>query len=730
MADFRRWITVLAVLALIAGAASAQIGNYTPGSATAGALSCTANAAGTPQLRPEGYTELLGDILITCTGGALSTTGQSATQVPTTNITVIVNANQPITSRLWSNGSADKSEVLLLVDDPGSSLITGATGGYGPAAPQTLCAGQTPTSGGCAAYPGLDTSGGYLVAVTAPAGTTPAANVYQGFLNQAGVNTVTFYGVPVLPPVTTGISRTFRITNVRYPIAGTLGTNQGISVTISTSPSTVLPINNVGNLPVGIVGPAMTAAVTPLTINLPQCLPTPATATATISFKEGFATAFKTRSVPLTNTTWAAERANNSAGNAGIGPPMQNIPGGLYTIFAQNSESGLIFPPATVTRENGITYTAGLADFGTRLKAIFTNIPAGITLYVSGTNTGGTTSAISSPIGGQGTSMTGVLVNNETQIDPDAGSGTSPSGGTFPKSSTTGPVAISQTSSLTATAIWEVTNSNPAAIDTISFTVYVGFTPGPPTSTYLYGTPPPSGIPAGASVPNVSLSMAPEPGQGAFSATAANLPGTLPIPRFTILNQFNGPWVSIVLCRTTLLFPFVTANPIGSTVSTIGFDTGIAIANTTKDPFVSLAIPSAPTMAQAGSCTLYPYGNTISATGVLGAQPNPLPGCDPITGGTPGVTCFPRVDAGTVATVQATSIFPTFQGYVIAVCNFQYAHGYAAVTDLGLRNLFSSYLAIELNKCTPYRFSGDGWTGDAGCVGGQPRGVSVEFNAH
>jgi hypothetical protein len=38
-----------------------------------------------------------------------------------------------------------------------------------------------------------------------------------------------------------------------------------------------------------------------------------------------------------------------------------------------------------------------------------------------------------------------------------------------------------------------------------------------------------------------------------------------------------------------------------------------------------------------------------------------------------------------------------FQGYVIAVCNFQYAHGYAAVTDLGIRNLWSSYLALELN---------------------------------
>jgi hypothetical protein len=49
---------------------------------------------------------------------------------------------------------------------------------------------------------------------------------------------------------------------------------------------------------------------------------------------------------------------------------------------------------------------------------------------------------------------------------------------------------------------------------------------------------------------------------------------------------------------------------------------------------------------------------------------------------------------------MASSLFPGFTGYVIAVCNFQFAHGYAAVTDLGLRNLWSSYLALELNDGT------------------------------
>ena len=34
---------------------------------------------------------------------------------------------------------------------------------------------------------------------------------------------------------------------------------------------------------------------------------------------------------------------------------------------------------------------------------------------------------------------------------------------------------------------------------------------------------------------------------------------------------------------------------------------------------------------------------------------------------------------------------------MIAVCNFQYAHGFAFVSDLGARNLAMGYLAIVMN---------------------------------
>ena len=51
--------------------------------------------------------------------------------------------------------------------------------------------------------------------------------------------------------------------------------------------------------------------------------------------------------------------------------------------------------------------------------------------------------------------------------------------------------------------------------------------------------------------------------------------------------------LSVVPCQTILLFPYVT--------NTSGFDTGIAISNTSTDPIG--------TPAQSGTCTLSPFGN-------------------------------------------------------------------------------------------------------------------------
>jgi hypothetical protein len=669
-------------------------------------LACNATAAGIPELRPEGYTELVGDITISCTGGPDYAVGS---QIPTTNITVFMSPQVPITSRfLTTTGSSTgASEALLIIDEAGSNIPTGAPG-YGPQAPQVACStSQQTASGGsaCPAYVG--SSSGYLVAVNGPTSTTPAANIYQGQIgaNGLGAWSVTFFAVPVLPPATSGVSRTFRITNIRVPVPG--GTLTGIlQASVSTSPSTVLPVSGVA-LNIGQVGSHMTATVNSkpkisgTTIGaFNQCTATGGSKGATpalaaqLIYTEGFATAFKTRVVPMSNTSYAAEGTNFSGAVS-----TQNIPGGLYGGFAQNSESGFIFPGLATnnTSTGAVNYTAGLADFGTRLKAVFYNVPAGLTLYVSTTSASQGTAFVP---GGTSVLPYAVLVNTGTGDDnPDSstGNGGNPFGGssssfpiaatgtgtdglgTYPLTATTSTATTGPSNS--AVAVWEVVNANPSAQDVLTFSVYVAYTAAAPTTTNPEGTPITGTL--NQPVPDVQMYMTPDPNAADFStANASQNSSPQPTPRFADAYLLEGNnWLTISLCQTTLLYPYV--------ITASGFDTGLAVANTSTDPFG--------TTNQTGSCKLYPYGVTVATAGNTTYAGGAFVGCDTISNPASGTNCFPVVPSGQVMAVDGVQMLPNFQGYIIAVCNFQFAHGYAAVSDLGLRNFFSGYLAEELS---------------------------------
>ena len=110
MADFRRLFYALAVLALLAGLS-------VPVRAQAPPFACTTNVAVPPIVRGEGYTELIGDITLNCTGGIPTPTGQA---VPPVNFTVLLNTN--ITSKLLAGGLYN--EALLIVDEPHSAVQT------------------------------------------------------------------------------------------------------------------------------------------------------------------------------------------------------------------------------------------------------------------------------------------------------------------------------------------------------------------------------------------------------------------------------------------------------------------------------------------------------------------------------------------------------------------------------------------------------------------------------
>jgi len=153
---------------------------------------------------------------------------------------------------------------------------------------------------------------------------------------------------------------------------------------------------------------------------------------------------------------------------------------------------------------------------------------------------------------------------------------------------------------------------------------------------------------------------------GSYAPVSTTItPITSPVPRFTDTGSQTAAF-TIGPCETRLLFPFVT--------SITGWDTGLAISNTSKDPWS--------TGNQSGTCTLYFYGtpgnsNQTTSVSIAAGQQMLMT----LSGGNPA---------------QGLSAVPGFTGYVIAVCNFQYAHGYAFISDLGANKFAQGYIALIL----------------------------------
>jgi hypothetical protein len=624
MVDFRRFALASAALTLFAGLASAQVGGISGGTST---QTCQTNVTATPQLRAEGYTEQTGDITLICTGGTPLATGAS---VPLVNFTIYYNTT--VTSRLLSNSSTvAASEALLLIDEPGSGLS-----GFGPTLPQVLCSNP---AGGCGAVVGTSTTGSGSTYASVNAGTAVAApNMYQGVVSG---NSVTFFGVPALPPGTTG-SRVFRITNVRVNATTFGAAGSQVQASVSISGATALLITN-PTLTTGYVYPSLTATVSGANTTLAQCANQSKTSVGLVNFAEtaNFGSAFKTRVVPFGSSNYSGQ--SNGPGytdltNGSVVTPNQNTP--TQIVF---SESNFIYPVGS--------QVAGLADYGTRLKATFNNIPTGVNVYVSTFNVSNNATEVAAPSvpGGTSTASYAQLINGDTVSDFNSGSSFFPAITATDNAGTVriAPVTIAAN---TGSAVWEVLNTNPNATETISFGVYITYTANVTTSTPAIGTS------------TVNLSYAPNATSGAASSS-------LGIPRFQADATAARTLFTINLCRTILLYPYIT--------NQAGFDTGLTVANTSQDPYT---LGTKVTAAQAGSCTFTWYGGTTAA---------------PTT--PPAATNTGTIGAGTVWAGLASTLVPSFQGYAFAVCNFQWAHGFAFISDLGARNLAMGYLAVVLN---------------------------------
>jgi len=471
-------------------------------------FTCNATVAVAPTLRAEGASELLGDFVLTCAGGNTSqyTVGSP---LPVATITLTLGTN--VTSRLLNTSATPNvSEALLLIDEPGSGLPP-VVPGTGPQAPQTVCSSATAGAGagGCVQYPVIVND--MAVMSGSPTTLTAPANVYQGVWDPAASNQIAFVNVPILVPGGSGGTRIFRITNVRANAAGVGGGGLAgtvLNAAISISSSTSIPIGN----PFQTAGFVQTSLAVSLR-NLANTggLSAPSfsacagesnvTPTAIVQFSENFSTAWRTR---VQATSAYTSQGGFLSGSA----YAQNIPGTIY-----NAESGFI-----LSTPSG---SAGLTDYGTRLKATFHNVPAGVRLFVSVNNV--TNSSV-----GPGGVTSAALMSGETAGDTSSVAG-------FPAVAATTtvsgiPVAeVIPDGTGTAQAVWEITATNPFQLETASFVVYQLFTPA-----------------SAGGLATVNLFYAPTPPAGSAPAALTawgDASGALTLPRFfdlsTALNLFS-----------------------------------------------------------------------------------------------------------------------------------------------------------------------------------------------
>jgi hypothetical protein len=564
------------VAVLLALLAAASIGSGVAQAQT-GLLTCAATAV-PPVVRAEGIAELVGDIVLVCQGTNAPTAPASSFIV---NVSVSLNVNVTNNINFGGNGS-NVSDAVLIVNENNCADPTNVGSIFGSCGAPSVFV-QDPQFGVLAAdnrlewnkvsfpYPGADVDDEGPSGEIFPFLTTLRISSMRANASQLGV-----------------------------PNAATFPSTQITAFLSITGPTTIAITNNVLNVAVPILG-LITSGSTGIT-GL-QCIDTEAE--ATISLKEGFATAFKTQGVPTFqpgNTQW---------------------------------ESGYYAPGSN----NG-----GGASQGTRFLIRFYNIPEGVSISVPKAIDNGTLA----------------ITGDALRLEWVSGADSNGAGGTLPHASDT--LAVSLSGGF-GSVTYEVIDDDPFLIETVAVPILVEWEADTSNDLPAVG----SG--------QVSASFAP-------LSTIVKASGPAPEPRFLENTATPRTFITIARCTTTLLFPFVT--------NQAGFDTGMAISNTSSDWLG--------TDPQTGACTIHYHGATTGG----GAAP-PEQTSTPIAGGEQLIF---TLSGGNNA--QNIAGAPEFQGYVIAVCEFQYAHGFAFITDGfgGIPALAQGYLALVIPVTPEGRISG------------------------
>jgi hypothetical protein len=719
MADFRKWLYAFAVVALLAGLtvpASAQTFQTCIGGAV------------NPVIRAEGYTELAGDLTITCSGGTPTAPGGT---VPA--VTINVSMNTAITSKITSTAFTPAfNEALLLIDEPGTVIRTGTPPVVTIANDLLSCGSpgapfNTATSGAgeCSIVNnGAPNASGFVGiyngahgAVVAGVPTPGHPNVFQGRqVSGSGNQIIQFIGVPL-----DGGSHILRITNLRgnaVQLSGGHITNPNFGLGLSfqtivtfTSPNSVnaqlIQVVN-GSIRNGLDSVSGTNAGPFL-----QCTFNRARSVdgGSITLLEGFASAWKVRNWRQIQDNGAfvgtPDWQYNGTSVYSLVDVTQNVPGSQY-----NTESGFMYPPPPVlppginppqgisnsfgtppgnqaftdTPDTGIS-SAGSVSNGTRFAIKFASIPAGTTISVP--------AAINliNVSGGNGNITGRMLAVGGT--DANGAGGNVGVGGTI-------------TSGVNFTVIYEVIFDDPLAIEsaTIPVTANVVAFDGTLPQVNVIATGQASFAPfydnGAGSIAGCPLQLD-TPLRGACGTGFGPIPrfvsGLLPAPKPVDLFSFSR-------CACDMLFPWV--------VGDATFTTSIVVANTSLDPGPAFGFTAAP---QSGKVTFWFYGTsdisfnptsfgTASDPGTVVASQQTTVSIPAgsyvafvISPSNPGATTQTAGNGlGPILDGATGKVATNFAGYVITQSDFQYCHGIASISAPGISP--QTYLGLVLDKAT------------------------------
>jgi hypothetical protein len=337
-----------------------------------------------------------------------------------------------------------------------------------------------------------------------------------------------------------------------------------------------------------------------------------------INLQEGFAGAFKTLGAPtFTQSDFAAENG--------------------YPVCENGSSEG----DGTCSDPQDNAGTGGGATQATRFMIRFVGVQPGVVVTVHDAVDEGGERGSDCPVTVSGGPL---CVERVSGTDENGAGGSAVGGGDD--------YDVSLDSDGNGFVVYELKDGDPFMTQDIDIPIWVSWTPDTEVDEPAIGSS------------SVLATFAPLSDDGSA--------GNSPTPRFIDDSGDPATFVTVVRCSTTLLFPFVS--------NRFGFDTGLAISNTSMD--------WKGTAPQQGRCMIHYIGTT--------GDDGPMPPDDlsgEILGGEQVTWTLSMGND-----VWLLNGAPDFQGFVVAMCEFQFAHGYAFITDAtsAIPNFAQGYLALIL----------------------------------